>query len=71
MVWAASQTEKRPLPLILLGDCWPPVMQAIREHLVVSDKDLDLLRFATRPEDAMQEVHTGLREKRIGHGPYG
>ena len=71
MVWAASQTEKRPLPLILLGDCWPPVMQAIREHLVVSDKDLGLLRFATSPEDAMQEVHTGLQEKRIGQGPYG
>lgn len=71
MVWAASQTEKRPLPLILLGDCWPPVMTAIREHLVVSDGDLDLLRFAASPGEAMQEVHAGLREKRVGQGPYG
>ncbi len=34
VVWAASQTEGSTLPLVLLGDCWPPVIKSIREHLV-------------------------------------
>ncbi len=72
IVWAASQTEGSPLPLVLLGDCWPPVIKSIREHLVVGDVDLNLLRFAGTPEEAIQEVRTGLQDKnRIGPGPYG
>jgi hypothetical protein len=71
IVWAASQTEGRALPLVLLGDCWLPVMHAIRENLVVSDKDLSLLRFAASPEEAVREIQTGLQEKQRGPGPYG
>jgi uncharacterized protein (TIGR00730 family) len=72
IVWAASQTERRSLPLVLLGDCWPPVIKSIREHLVVGDVDLNLLRFAATPEEALQEIHMGLQDKkRTGPGPYG
>jgi uncharacterized protein (TIGR00725 family) len=72
MVWAASQTEGRSVPLVLLGDCWPPLIEAIREHLVVSDADLHLLRFATSPEAAIQEIQAGLQDKTwIGPGPRG
>jgi uncharacterized protein (TIGR00730 family) len=72
MVWAASQTEGRSVPLVLLGDCWPPVIEAIREHLVVGDADLRLLRFATSPEAAMREIQAGLQDKTwIGPGPLG
>lgn len=72
IVWAASQTEARALPLVLLGDCWPPVIQSFREHLVVNDLDLNLLRFATSPEEAVREIRTGLQDKnRIGPGPHG
>jgi uncharacterized protein (TIGR00730 family) len=72
MVWAASQTEGRSVPLVLLGDCWPPLIEAIREHLVVSDADLHLLRFATSPEAAIQEIQAGLQDKTwIGQGPRG
>jgi len=71
LVWAASQTEGRPLPLVLLGDCWPPVIKAIRGSLVVSDVDLNLLRFAASPEEALREIQAGLQDKRIGPGPHG
>ncbi len=71
-VWAASQTEGRALPLILLGDCWPPLLRAIREHLVVDDRDIGLLRFAASPETAMQELQTSLQENTWkGSGPHG
>ena len=71
IVWAASQTEGHALPLVLLGDCWPPVIQSMRENLVISERDLDLLRFAASPEEAIREIQTGLQEKKIGSGPYG
>jgi len=72
MVWAASQTEKRPLPLVLLGECWPPVIESVREHLVVSAIDLSLLHLAMTPEEALQQVQLGLQDKTaIGPGPYG
>jgi uncharacterized protein (TIGR00725 family) len=72
MVWAAGQTEGRSVPLVLLGDCWPPVIEAIREHLVVNDADFHLLRFATSPEAAMQEIQAGLQDKTWpGTGPRG
>jgi uncharacterized protein (TIGR00730 family) len=72
MAWAAGQTEGRSLPLILLGACWPPLLQAIRAHLVVNDRDLDLLRLAASPEEALQKLQAGLQEKTWrGAGPHG
>jgi len=70
--WAAAQTEGRSLPLILLGSCWPPLLQAIRAHLVVNDRDLDLLHLAASPEEALQKLQVGLQEKTWrGAGPHG
>jgi uncharacterized protein (TIGR00730 family) len=71
IVWAASQTEGHALPLVLLGDCWPPLILAMRENLVVSEGDLNLLRFAASPEEAVRQIQTGLQEKNRGPGPYG
>lgn len=72
MVWAASQTEEHAMPLVLLGDCWLPVIKSIHEHLVVSDVDIDLLRFAASPEEALQEIQAGMQDKgRNRPGPRG
>lgn len=71
MVWAASQTEGPAMPLVLLGECWPPVIKAIRENLVVGDGDMNLLRFAANPAAAVREIQAGLQNKRVGAGPRG
>ena len=71
MAWSASQTEGRSLPLVLLGECWPPIIASIRENLVVSDADIALLRFAKDPEEALRELQAGLQDRRVGPGPRG
>lgn len=57
LVWNKLQTgviEARPL--VLLGDCWPPVIEAWREHLVVSERDVAALDFARTPEEAVSII---------------
>jgi uncharacterized protein (TIGR00725 family) len=41
-------------PLILLGSCWPPAIDCLRQHLVVSDDDLQHLTFVATAEEAVQ-----------------
>src|SRR5215467_4646917 len=57
LVWNKMQThvlESRPL--VLLGDCWPPIVSAWQQHLAVSDADVEILRFATSPEEAVDII---------------
>jgi len=57
LVWNKLQTrvlESRPV--VLLGDCWPPLMKELQRHLAVSDDDLGLLDFAATPEEAVEII---------------
>ena len=45
-----------PRPLVLLGDCWPPVIAALRQHLPVEERDMRWIQFAATPEDAVRCV---------------
>lgn len=57
LVWNKLQTKViEPRPLVLLGDCWPPVIEALRSNLVVSEQDVSLLDFAQTPEEAVQII---------------
>ncbi len=63
LVWNKLQTRVLdPRPLVLLGDCWPPIVKAWQGHLAVSDGDVQLLNFAGTPEDAVAII----REKSQG-----
>jgi hypothetical protein len=42
-----------PRPLVLLGDCWPPVVEAWCRYLAVSREDVAALDFARTPEEAV------------------
>ena len=54
LVWNKLQTKVlNPRPLVLLGDCWPPIVEAWQSHLAVSDSDVQLLNFADTPEEAV------------------
>jgi uncharacterized protein (TIGR00725 family) len=47
-------------PLILLGDCWPPAIECLRQHLVVSDADLSHLTFVNTAEDAVANLKSAI-----------
>jgi uncharacterized protein (TIGR00730 family) len=54
LVWNKLQTRVlAPRPLVLLGDCWPPIVQEWQTQLVVSDDDVRILDFADTPEAAV------------------
>jgi uncharacterized protein (TIGR00730 family) len=58
LVWNKLQTRViEPRPLVLLGDCWPPVVESFRKNLVVSEQDVSLLDFASTPEDAVRIIN--------------
>lgn len=72
IVWASIQTEPEAPPLVLLGDCWPPVIATIRRHLVIDERDTSLLSFADTAEAAVVAVHTALQaEPHQRGGPRG
>src|SRR4051812_30272969 len=57
LVWNKLQTRViEPRPLVLLGRCWPPVIEALKKHLVVSEQDVSLLDFAATPEEAARII---------------
>jgi uncharacterized protein (TIGR00730 family) len=57
LVWNKIQTRViGPRPLVLLGGCWRPVVDAWQEHLVVSDADVSVLDFAATPEEAVEII---------------
>lgn len=63
LVWNKMQTGViGPRPLVLLGACWPPIIKAWQEHLVVSARDVAALDFANTPEEAV----TIIKEKSQG-----
>src|SRR5712691_4819806 len=58
LVWNKIQTRViGPRPLVLLGDCWPPIVREWQKHLVVSDQDVALLDFARTPEEAVAIIN--------------
>jgi len=57
LVWNKLQTRVLDSrPVVLLGDCWPPLMKELQRHLAVSDDDLRLLDFAATPEEAVNII---------------
>ena len=63
LVWNKLQTRVlEPRPLVLLGDCWPPIVKAWQSNLAVSDDDVQILNFAVTPEAAVAII----RDKSAG-----
>ncbi len=57
LVWNKLQTgviDKRPL--VLLGDCWKPIIKSFQDNLVVSDSDVSLIHFARTAEEAVNLI---------------
>ena len=43
-------------PLVLVGGCWKPVVEAWQKHLVVSDGEVRLLNFADNADEAAKII---------------
>jgi uncharacterized protein (TIGR00730 family) len=57
LVWNKLQTRViNPRPLVLLGECWKPVIKVLQENLVISQMDVSLLDFASNAEEACQII---------------
>ena len=57
LVWNKLQTRVLdPRPLVLLGECWPPIVKEWQRHLAVSDDDVKMLNFAATPGEAVQII---------------
>jgi len=58
LVWNKIQTGViGPRPLVLLGDCWPPIVREWQKYLAVSDNDVAALDFASTAEDAVKIIN--------------
>jgi uncharacterized protein (TIGR00725 family) len=63
LVWNKLQTRViEPRPLVLLGECWPPIVEAWRQHLVLSETDMGVLDFAQTPEQAVKVITEKAKE---------
>jgi len=57
LVWNKLQTKViEPRPLVLLGDFWLKVIQSFQENLVVSERDVALLKFVNTAEEAVRII---------------
>ena len=64
LVWNKLQTGViEPRPLVLLGDCWVPVVETWKQNLVVSDTDTSWLDFARTPEEAIEIIKSKVGAK--------
>lgn len=55
LVWNKLMTQViEPRPLVLLGECWKPVVKSWEENLVVGAQEISLLNFADTAEEACQ-----------------
>lgn len=54
MTWASSRIhEGNHKPIILYGDCWEPIIEAIKNHLYMRPGEVELLKFCNKPEEVL------------------
>lgn len=71
IVWAAAQTEPSAAALILVGEAWREVRDAIGAGLVVDQDDVGLARCVDEVDDVVAAVHDALALPRTVRGARG
>jgi uncharacterized protein (TIGR00730 family) len=64
IVWAAAQTEPGATQLVLVGDAWRGVRDAVAAGLVVDQHDVDLAQCVASVDDVVAAVHEVLGRPR-------
>lgn len=66
LVWNKLMTQVlEPRPLVLLGECWKPVVRTWEENLVVGENETRLLNFAQTAEEACQIILEKTKEIKL------
>ncbi|MBO0843879.1 MAG: LOG family protein [Nocardioides sp.] len=71
MVWAAAQTEPDAAQLILVGEQWRELRDAIGTGLVVDSDDLALARCVSTVDDVVGAIHQALHRPGNARGARG
>lgn len=71
IVWAAAQTEPTAAALVLVGDAWQEVRDAIAAGLVVDQDDVALARCVATVDDVVAIVRDALSRPRTLRGARG
>jgi len=71
IVWAAAQTEPGAAALVLVGDAWQGVRDAIAVGLVVDEDDVALARCVATVDQVVAAVHDALARPRTLRGARG
>jgi uncharacterized protein (TIGR00725 family) len=58
IAWAARQTEPAAPDLIFVGAGWPAVLESLAAHLVIDDRDLELVTICADPGQAIARIAT-------------
>ncbi len=67
LVWNFAKIDARQRkPILLLGEAWANVLRALREHLVVTPDEVELLEVVETPAQAIQLLEERLRWKHDG-----
>lgn len=63
LVWNLAKVDlKKRKPIILLGNSWNDVLRSWREHLAVTEDEVQLLRVAATPNVALEYLDLALRD---------
>lgn len=65
LVWNLAKIDARQRkPILLLGSAWAHVLRALREHLVVTEDEIEVLQIVETPEQAVQVLEKQLGDAR-------
>lgn len=56
VMWAASQTEPAPIRLVVIGERWRRLLDAIGDQLVIDSRDLALIQVVDSPMAAVDAM---------------
>lgn len=68
LVWNFAKLDVRHRkPIVLLGESWAHVLRALREHLVVTVDEAELLQVVETPEQVIQVLKEKWSGVELGH----
>ena len=52
-VWASASVRELRKPIVLVGDAWQKTIDRLSEHLLITNRNIELLKLVKTPEEAV------------------